>query len=69
MEVSSQYDASAALLQGRQTLVVHCIRFWTGLRAATDILEKKKSLVLAGNRTPALHSIARSYTIAHRLGI
>jgi hypothetical protein len=67
VDLSAIYgDESSASLPGRFTSGErapgsHSVRGWVGLRAVLETVEKRKILVLTGNRTRQFQLVARCY--------
>jgi hypothetical protein len=61
MDVSSQFRAPAALLQGKETPGTHWIGAWVGLRIGQDMMVKIKISAPIGNRTAVLQPVATHY--------
>jgi hypothetical protein len=55
--VSGQRHAPTALSPGERALDTHWIGGWVRLRAGLDVVEKRKNLAPAGNRTPAVQPV------------
>ena len=55
MKLSDRIHTSAALISGLNP-ATHCIGGWLGPRAGLNDLEKRKSHVAAGIRTPAVYT-------------
>lgn len=62
MEVGSELQAPADLLRGQYPLAhIRYETVWSP-RVGLDAFEQRKIFVHTGNRTPAVHPIARRYT-------
>jgi hypothetical protein len=58
MEGNGQLHSPAALTPGEGASGIHSIGGWVGPRTGLDAVEYRKSLVPAGNGTPAIQPVA-----------